>query len=83
MEILVGSAAVRNLIREKKDHHRGNVLTTGRKEGMQSLDQHLKELVEDGSITAEEAMQYTKDPIPGISTAGNREQKPAMSKVAG
>ncbi len=83
MEILVGSAAVRNLIREKKDHHIGNVLTTGRKEGMQSLDQHLKELVEDGSITAEEAMQYTKDPIPGISTAGNREQKPAMSKVAG
>ncbi len=62
MEILLGNHAVRNLIREKKNHQISNVLMTSRKEGMQLLDQHLKELVSNNVVTVEEAMRFAAEP---------------------
>ncbi len=55
-EIMIGTAAIRNLIREAKVAQMYSAIQTGRKEGMQTLDQNLKELVDQGLITAKTAM---------------------------
>lgn len=62
LEILLGTHAARNLIREGKSHHLQNVIMTGRKEGMQLLDQDLKRLVESGVVTVEEALRVATEP---------------------
>lgn len=78
MEILLGNHAVRNLIREKKTHQMDNVLLTGRKEGMQLLDQHLKELVSDGTVTLDEAMRVAADPS-GLQMQCRQKSAPAAA----
>jgi twitching motility protein PilT len=55
-EIMVGTSAIRNLIREAKVAQMYSAIQTGRKDGMQTLDQNLKELVEKGVINAKTAM---------------------------
>ncbi|MCX7088253.1 MAG: type IV pilus twitching motility protein PilT [Methylococcales bacterium] len=55
-EIMVGTSAIRNLIREAKIAQMYSAIQTGRKEGMQTLDQNLKELVDAGLVTAKIAM---------------------------
>jgi twitching motility protein PilT len=55
-EIMVGTPAIRNLIREAKVAQMYSAIQTGRKDGMQTLDQNLKEQVEKGYITAKIAM---------------------------
>lgn len=62
LEILVGTPAVRNLIREGKTHHVVNAITTGKRDGMVLLDQSLKDLVAAGTVTAEEAARFAPDP---------------------
>jgi twitching motility protein PilT len=62
MEILIGTPAIRTMIRERKTHQVNNVIMTGRKLGMRLLDQHLKELIRDGIVTGEEAARYASDP---------------------
>ncbi|CAI8957949.1 type IV pilus twitching motility protein PilT [Methylocaldum szegediense] len=49
-EIMVGTPAIRNLIREDKVAQMYSAIQTGRKDGMQTLDQHLQELVEKGVV---------------------------------
>ena len=56
-EIMVGTAAIRNLIREAKVAQMYSAIQTGRRDGMQTLDQNLKEHVEKGLITSAMAMQ--------------------------
>lgn len=55
-EIMIGTAAIRNLIREAKVAQMYSAIQTGRKEGMQTLDQNLKEFVDAGYITSKIAM---------------------------
>ncbi len=55
-EIMVGTPAIRNLIREAKVAQMYSAIQTGRRDGMQTLDQNLKEQVEKGLITAKAAM---------------------------
>ncbi|SJM93571.1 type IV pilus twitching motility protein PilT [Crenothrix polyspora] len=55
-EIMLGTSAIRNLIREAKVAQMYSAIQTGRKDGMQTLDQNLKELVDKGAITAKMAM---------------------------
>lgn len=55
-EIMVGTPAIRNLIREAKVAQMYSAIQTGRKDGMQTLDQNLKEQVDRGLITAKSAM---------------------------
>ena len=55
MEIMVGTGAVRNLIRENKIHQIPSMIQTGKKDGMQLLDQHVLEYLMAGEITPEEA----------------------------
>lgn len=55
-EIMVGTSAIRNLIREAKVAQMYSAIQTGRKDGMQTLDQNLRELVDKGVVTAKVAM---------------------------
>ncbi|MFM7062099.1 MAG: type IV pilus twitching motility protein PilT, partial [Actinomycetes bacterium] len=61
-EILVGTSAVSNLIREGKIRQIRNVLATGAREGMQVMEQHLGQLVARGVITMEEAVAVSSYP---------------------
>lgn len=54
-EIMIGTSAIRNLIREAKVAQMYSAIQTGRKDGMQTLDQDLKEKLDQGLITREEA----------------------------
>ncbi|MGD8320031.1 MAG: type IV pilus twitching motility protein PilT [Gemmatimonadota bacterium] len=54
-EIMVGTSAISNLIRENKVHQIPSIIQTGKKEGMQLLDQHILEYLMSGVITAKEA----------------------------
>ncbi len=58
LEIMIANPAVRNLIRESKTHQIPSMIQTGRKYGMQLLDDAIMELLEKGWISADEA--YTK-----------------------
>jgi len=55
LEIMVGTPAISNLIRENKIHQIPSMIQTGKKDGMQLLDQHILEYLMSGVITAEEA----------------------------
>jgi twitching motility protein PilT len=52
-EIMVGTPAIRNLIREDKVAQMYSAMQTGRKDGMQTLDQQLLELVDKGLISSQ------------------------------
>jgi len=54
-EIMVGTPAIRNLIREAKVAQMYSAIQTGRRDGMQTLDQNLKELMDAGKITSKAA----------------------------
>jgi twitching motility protein PilT len=54
-EIMVGTSAIGNLIREGKIHQIPSIIQTGKKDGMQLLDQHILEFLMAGQITPEEA----------------------------
>ncbi|WP_421717639.1 type IV pilus twitching motility protein PilT [Algiphilus sp.] len=57
-EIMIGNAAIRNLIRENKIAQMYSAIQTGGKEGMQTLDQNLKKLVDRGIVSNSEARAY-------------------------
>ena len=54
-EIMVGTPAVSNLIREGKIFQIPSIIQTGKKDGMQLLDQHILEFLMSGEIDANEA----------------------------
>jgi hypothetical protein len=54
-EIMVGTPAVSNLIRENKLHQIPSMIQTGKKDGMQLLDQHIMEHFMSGAVDAKEA----------------------------
>jgi twitching motility protein PilT len=60
-EILVATPAVRNLIREGKSFQIINQIQTGAKFGMISLDMSLRNLVQKGIISREEALARAAD----------------------
>ena len=62
MEIMLGIPAIGNLIREGKTHQMATIIQGGASMGMQTLDQHLKALLQSGKITYEEAIQKAKEP---------------------
>jgi twitching motility protein PilT len=54
-EIMIGMPAIRNLIRENKIAQMYSAIQTGQQYGMQTLDQNLKQLVEKGLVSRQEA----------------------------
>jgi twitching motility protein PilT len=57
-EVLVATPAVRNLVREGKGRQLRNVLTTGHREGMQTLEAALSGLVAEGLVSYEDAVAH-------------------------
>ncbi len=55
-EFMVVTAAIANLIRENKVYRLNSSIQTGKKFGMQLLDEHLWQLFTEGAIAAEEAI---------------------------
>jgi twitching motility protein PilT len=62
IEIMVANAAIRNLIRENKAHQMTSMIQTGAQDGMQTMDQALRDLVQQSLITYEMAMQRAQNP---------------------
>jgi len=61
-EILLATSAIRNLIREAKTHQMPSVLQSSASEGMQTLDQALKALVQAGKVTPQIAISVASNP---------------------
>ncbi|MBW2648834.1 MAG: type IV pilus twitching motility protein PilT [Deltaproteobacteria bacterium] len=61
LEIMIATPAVRNLIRESKTFQIPSMIQTGRKYGMQLLDNSIMGLLEKGWIGAEEAYLKAND----------------------
>lgn len=61
-EIMIGTPAIRNLIREDKVAQMYSAIQTGGALGMQTLDSCLKGLVAKGIVTRENAREKSKNP---------------------
>lgn len=66
-EVLVATPALRSLIRDGKVHQIPNMITTGRRQGMQTLDDSLARLVREGLITLDEGFKRARD-AQGLAT---------------
>jgi twitching motility protein PilT len=66
-EIMIGTPAIRNLIREAKIPQMYSAIQTGQNVGMQTLDQNLQDLVKRNLVSANEARSKAanKDSIMG------------------
>ncbi|MEG0265747.1 MAG: type IV pilus twitching motility protein PilT [Erysipelotrichaceae bacterium] len=60
-EILIGSDAVHNLIRENKCHQLGTLMQMGASEGMHTLNRSLANRIIDGSIALESGLKASYD----------------------
>ena len=56
-EIMIGTPAIRNLIRENKIAQMVSVMQTGQRDGMQTLDSNLQELVRTRKISQQAALE--------------------------
>ena len=61
-EVMHMNSAIRNLIRDSKNHQIDNAIATGRAEGMISMDQSILDLYKAGYITQETALSYADNP---------------------
>lgn len=54
-EVMLGIPAIRNMIRENKIAQMYSAIQTGQQHGMQTLDQNLRKLVDQGIVTVQDA----------------------------
>ncbi len=62
IEVMVATSAIRNLIRENKAHQITSIIQTSAAEGMQTMDQALRDLYQQSLITYEVGMQRSQNP---------------------
>jgi twitching motility protein PilT len=62
IEVMVATSAIRNLIRENKAHQMTSMIQTGANDGMQTMDQALRDLVQQSLVTYEMALQRCQNP---------------------
>jgi twitching motility protein PilT len=58
MEVMLGTTAIRNLIRTGQDHQMRSQISTGSSEGMMTMDQSLADLVRSRRISRETALAH-------------------------
>jgi twitching motility protein PilT len=81
-EILMGTEAVRNLVREGKSRQMRNVIQTSQKDGMQTIEMDMARLIAAGLLSLETAMAvsaYPKEITAQLSTI--RAQAQAQATV--
>ena len=61
LEVMIANPAIKNLIREGKTHQIPSTIQISKKNGMQSLDQSLKDLLMEGTISQEDAIKKAID----------------------
>lgn len=61
-EVLKNNGAVANLVRTGKVHQVYGKIETGQADGMNTFEQHLIELVRQGTLSKEEAIAHANDP---------------------
>ena len=61
LEVMIANPAIRNLIRENKTYQIPNIIHTGSKTGMQSMDQELVNLYRQGLISRESVLSRCTD----------------------
>ncbi len=74
-EVLIANAAVANLIREGKTFQLKSVMQTGRRQGMQTMNDHLLQHVQNGLISPQEAYMKSNDKATmktALSAAGHQ-----------
>lgn len=62
LEIMIGTPAIRNLIREGKVAQIPGMMQTGKKFGMQTMDATLVELFKQGEVSKETVIPYLSNP---------------------
>jgi twitching motility protein PilT len=62
LEIMTGTTAIRNLIREGKIHQVPGTMQVSQKDGMQTMDMALQSLVSRGIVSKEEAQSKSMNP---------------------
>jgi pilus retraction protein PilT len=62
-EILVATPAVRNIIRDDKQHQATSIMQRSRGEGMVTMDQYLKALLDGGYVAWEDAVVHASNPM--------------------
>lgn len=87
-EILVGTAAVGNLIREGKTFQIPSIIQTGKKDGMVQMDQSIMALLNSGAIDGEEAYAKAHDKalfrqFVGREGTGDRVQGAGVNSAVG
>ncbi len=63
LEVLVCTPAIRAVIREGKTHQIYSLMQAGQKHGNQTMNQALLQAVQDRSLSAEDAMEHSTDPV--------------------
>jgi len=71
-EFMVCTPAISNLIRENKTFRIDSMIQTGKKFGMQLLDEHLLQLYNEGKISPEEALDKSRRPAELAERMGKR-----------
>lgn len=75
-EIMFGSPAIRNLIRENKVSQIPSIMQTSTQQGMQTLDLALKNAVAKNLVSKEHALQFVSDPAVLQQAGGMSPPKP-------
>src|SRR5229473_2982445 len=81
-EVMVVTPAIRSLIREGKTHQLYTDIQTGGQFGMQSLDQHLLQLLSERKISYEDAIAKTSNPRDFEARAARFRGAPAPAPAA-
>ena len=62
LEVLFANTAIRNMIRENKTYQIISAMQTGKRQGMQTMDDAIYELFLRGDISADSAVSYAQKP---------------------
>ena len=61
VEVMISNQAIKNLIREEKTYQILSVMQTGKSQGMQTMENHMKYLIETEQVTEDEVAAYLKE----------------------
>jgi twitching motility protein PilT len=82
-EIMICLTSIANLIREAKTHQMVNIIQSGARFGMHTLDQHLTDLIRGGQVTFEEALAKAQDPVSLEAQCGQFKGRIPMATPSG